>query len=247
MERSACTLILIIFIGACSLSFAGCPSDPDDWKGPPPCIDLPELGLAFVFVVALLSVSIIALATMLGNSFQSPEIIAWSKTELRELIVGAILVVLIWGVVAGTDTIVSFAFLSTGEKNLAELGSSSLDGLLDYLELLYGKVADAYLSVGVLQGTSYYSVLAPAWWVYFSFGTSPGYGASILLSPLSTAANNLTIQILTIKAAQQLMAYISIVVPGFLLPLSLGFRLFPFTRGLGNTLIGICLGALFIT
>jgi hypothetical protein len=82
--------------------------------------------------------------------------------------------------------------------------------------------------------------------VYFTEGNSPYYGVSILLGPLSGAANNLTIQILTIKLIKMFLGYLDVVGPGFLLPVALAFRVFPFTRNMGNTLIALSLGAMFI-
>lgn len=229
--------IVVLFLVLLSLSFAA---------GPEPIIEVPELGLGFLALVALLSVLIISFSSMLAKSFQSPELMAWSKTQLTQLIASVILVVIIWSAVFGTNTMVSAIFLQSGEESLVELGETSLDPLLEYMETLYSKTADAYLSVGILQGTSYYTVVAPAWWVYFSQGNSPYYGVSILLGPLSVAASNLTTQILTLKLIQVFLVYLDKVGAGFLLPIALAFRILPFTRNMGNTLIALSLGALFV-
>ena|GEM_PF-1228295 len=230
-------VIIALFLVMLSLSFAA---------GPEPIIEVPELGLGFLALVALISVLIISFSSMLAKSFESPELMAWSKTQFIQLIASVILVVIIWSAVFGTNTMVSAIFLQSGQESLVELGATSLDPLLEYMELLYGKVADAYLSVGILQGTSYFTVMVPAWWVYFSQGNSPYYGVSILLGPLSVAASNLTIQILTLKLIQVFLDYLDKVGAGFLLPIALAFRILPFTRNIGNTMIALSLGALFV-
>ncbi|MCP4648025.1 MAG: hypothetical protein GY852_09890, partial [bacterium] len=228
--------IVALFLVMLSLSFAG---------GPDPQVGLPDLGLGFLLIIALLVSLLLVLASMLGSSLQNPGLTAWSKTQIRGLIVSAILVALIWGVVTGSNTLISVLFLSTGEDSLVDLGNAGLDDLIEYQEALYHKVADAYLSVGVIQGTSYYSVASAMSWVYLGTGYTPGYGMSILMGPLSIAANNLTTQILTFKLVKVFLVYIEAVVPSFLLPIALALRIFPFTRSAGNTLIALCLGALF--
>lgn len=229
--------IIVLFLVLLSLSFAA---------GPEPHVAIPELGIILIFLIAILTSVLLALASMIGASLQNPGLIAWSKTQVRELIVSIILVVLIWGVVTGSDTLISVIFLSTGEESLVDLGNNGLNDLIEYQEALYHKVADAYLSVGVLQGTSYYSVAAAMSWVYIGTGYTPGYGLSILMGPLSVAANNLTMQILTFKLVKVFLVYIEAVVPSFLLPVALALRIFPFTRSAGNTMIALCLGALFV-
>ncbi len=231
--------IIALFLVMLSLSFATFP-------GPGPHIEIPELGLGFILLIVLLSVMIISFSSMAANSFQSPELMAWSKTQITEVTASVILVVIIWAGVFGSNIMVSAIFLDTGQESLADLGATSLDGIIEYQEILYGKVAQAYLTVGALQGTSYHSVIAPAWWIYFSIGGTPLYGLSILLGPLSIAASNLTTQILLLKSVQAFMQYIDIVVPLYVLPLGLAFRILPFTRNVGNTLIALSLGALFM-
>ncbi|MBD3397489.1 hypothetical protein GF412_00155 [Candidatus Micrarchaeota archaeon] len=226
-------LILLIL----SMSFA---------SGPEPHVGLPSLGLELIAFIAITVAMLLALSSMIGQSLQNSAITAWSKVQVRELIVSVILAVLIWGVVTGSNTMISAIFLSTGEESLVDLGSSALDGLIGYQESLYHKVADAYLSVGVLQGTSYYSVASALMYAYLGTGYSPTYGISILMGPLSVAANNLTTQMLTFKLVKVFLGYIEVVVPGFLLPIALAMRIFPFSRNAGNTLIALCLGGLFV-
>ena len=209
--------------------------------------ELPDLGIEFLAIVMLLSIVVVAMAAMIGEALQSPSITAWSKEQLREVAAGVVLVVLIWGATAGSSTMISAIFLHDGEgiSDMPQLGEAALGDHIEYMETLYLKVADAYQAVGLLQGLSYFASIG-GFWIYFGQGNSPYFGASVLMGPLSAAANNLTIQILTFRLIQVFCEYVSAVFPAFILPIALAFRLFPFTRKMGNTLIAISLGAIFI-
>jgi hypothetical protein len=235
MERRASLLLLIILMGI-SISYAVSP----------PVIELPELGIAFVLLVGLVSVGIIALLYMLGSSLEMPNLTAMAKENLKELIVGAVIVVLVWSVVIGGDTIVGAIFLQDGAPdNIPELGASALQPHIDYLETLYLKTTDAYQAVAFYQSFSYFASLG-LYYVYVGQGESPYFGAGIVLGSLSNAANTLTVQILTFRLLKVFTYYIAEIFPAFILPIALAFRLFPLTRKMGNTLIAICLGAIFV-
>ncbi|MFP3949846.1 MAG: hypothetical protein ACLFUZ_02000 [Candidatus Micrarchaeia archaeon] len=221
---------------AVSLSFA----DNGDLE-----VSLPSLGIGFLLVIALVSVGLVALSSAVGSALQSPGIIAWSKEQFRETFAAVILVVLIWGFVTGSNTLIGAIFFQEGITDLPGLGEAALDGHLEDMEGLYLKVADAYQTVGIYQGFSYFASVG-GFWIYFGQGGSPYFGASALLPSLSTAANNLTTQILTFRLLKVFMVYIGEAVPEFLLPIALAFRIFPFTRKMGNTLIALCLGAILV-
>ncbi len=209
--------------------------------------ELPDLGIEFLIIVMFISILVVAMSAMIGEALQSPSISAWSKEQLREVAAGIVLVVLIWGATAGSSTMISAMFLHTGEgiTDVPQLGEAALEPHIEYMETLYLKVADAYQAVGLLQGLSYFASMG-GFWIYGGQGNSPYFGATVLMGPLSAAANNLTIQILTFRLIQVFCEYISEVFPAFVLPIALAFRIFPFTRKMGNTLIAISLGAIFI-
>lgn len=229
--------ILALILLLLPLSFAAdCPIEP--------CVSLPTLGIDFLFVAALVSVAIVVIAYTFSNFFQSPTMNAWAKTELRELFAAVILVALLWGLTSGLNPLIKYY---TGEPTFVSLGSSSLNNTITYLEDLYYKDAEAYQAIGVFQGFSVYASAGPPMgYVYLSTGTTPVYGATILMGPLSNAANNLTLQILTFRLVQTFMYYIGAVVPAFVLPLGFAFRMFPFTRNIGNTVIALSLGAILV-
>lgn len=228
MERRASLIILLSLICS-SLSFAA-------------DIELPSLGIEFVFLVALISVGLVSLLYMLGTSLEMPSLTALAKENLKELIVGVIIVVLVWSIVFSTDTIVGVIFL---QPSVPSLGADALDAHIEYLEELYLKTTDAYQTVAFYQGFSYFASIG-LYYVYIGQGASPYMGVGALLGPLSSAANNLTIEILTFRLLRVFAHYIDGIFPDFVLPIALAFRLFPPTRKMGNTLIAICLGAIFI-
>lgn len=224
--------ILLLFLLFCvSQSFA---SD----------IVLPEIGLPLLFLIGGIVAMGIGGAYMAGSFIQSPQIIAWSKQQVRELLAGFIIVVLIWGAAMGTDTLVGAVFLN-GAGGFASAGGQALDEHIEYMEDLYLQVCDAYQAVGMFQGFGYFASLG-GFWFYFGAGGSPFFGVSGLLAPLSTAASNLTVQILTFRLIRLFTFYSDGVVPTFLLPIALAMRLVPFLQRAGNTLIAISLGAMFM-
>lgn len=207
-------------------------------------IVLPEIGLPLLLLIAGLVSTGIGGAYMAGSFLQSPQIIAWSKQQVRELLAGFIIVVLIWSVAMGTDSIVGAIFLNGG-GGFASAGGAALDDHIEYMEGLYLQVCDAYHAVGMFQGFGYFASLG-GFWFYFGAGGSPFFGVNGLLGPLSTAASNLTVQILSFRLIRLFTYYIDGVIPTFLLPIALAFRMVPFTQRAGNTLIAICLGAMFM-
>lgn len=218
-------------------------SQPCFAAGPTPSgVVLPSLGLEFLGLVALLSVAVLSIAAMAGESLQSPQISAWTKEQLREVVAGTILAVLIWGSIAGSTSLISLYF---GADSFSDLGNAALQDHLDYMEMLYLKLADAYQTVGLFQGFSYFASVGIVW-IYLGQGGSPYYGASVLLGPLANAANSLTLQILSFRLIKVIGYYVEGVFPDLILPGALALRIFPFTRKAGNTLIAISLGVMVI-
>ncbi len=221
----------------------------------PPKVELPKLGIAenpaFLGAIILLSVAFAVLSYTISTAIQNASAIAWSKEQLREVIVGVIIVILVYGAnVTANEMIKSM----TGHNNAVELGSAVLDGLIGDLEMIYGKIGEAYFSVAVQQGMSVSIVEAvppikfffmqPA--IYYANDSMPYYGISPVLQMLSQASSQITIQILSFKVLKLLLLYIGGVVPGFLLPIGFAFRVFPMTKRTGDTLIALSLGALFM-
>jgi hypothetical protein len=206
----------------------------------------------------LLAVSFSALAYAVSTAIQNPSAIAWSKDMVRETIAGVIIVAIVYGAAVTANGMIvgmtGYGSLTEVGSGPTELGSAALDPLLGDLEMVYGKVAEAYFSVAVQQGTSMsvtFSVppvkfffLQPA--IYYARDMMPYYGMAPMLQSLTQSSYQLTIQMLSLKMVKVFLVYIGAVVPGFLLPLGFVFRIFPLTKKAGDTLIALSLGGLFM-
>lgn len=206
----------------------------------------------FIGSVILLSVAFVALAYAVSSAIQNPSAIAWSKDQLRELIIGVVIVVFVYGANVTANNMVTGM---TGYDNAVALGSAALDPLIGNLTIVYSKIGEAYFSVAVQQGTNVGASFGmpplptPTIFMphpYYSTYTMPFYGLSPILQTLTIAAQNITIQMLSFKVVQLLLIYIEAVVPGFLLPIGFAFRVFPLTKKIGDTLIALSLGGLFM-
>ncbi len=211
--------------------------------GASPKVDLPELGFVFVGAAVLLSTAFIAIAYMVSSAFQNPQAIAWSKNQLRELIVGVFIVVLVVGAYVAANELISSM---TGYPNAVELGEDNIRDILAPIEKIYKKVGEAYFTLGQYQGSSTSYVSGNLGYIYYHESKSPYYGVSPVMGSLNQQTYQLTMQILSFRFLLVLLQYIDVVVPNFLLPLGMAFRVFPFTKKIGNTLIALALGALFM-
>ncbi len=212
-----------------------------------PCVHMPSLNPisnpVLVGALILISVAFVALSYAVSTALQNPSAIAWSKDQLREVIVGVVIVVIVYGAAATANSLISGM---TGEPSAVALGSDSLNPMLSDLNMVYGKVAQAYFAVAVQQGASLGYVVGSFGYGTYQENRQPLAGVSPLFIALNNAASQLTVQILSLKLVQVFLEYVSTAVPEFFLPLGMIFRVFPFTKKLGNTLIALSLGALFM-
>lgn len=220
-----------------------------------PQVSIPSLDLvenpAFIIAVALLSISFVALSYAVSYSIQNPSAIAWSKEQLREVIVGIIIVVIVYGADVTANNLIHGM---TGHADAMAMGDASLRLMMDDLEMVYSKIGEAYFSVAVQQGTTVsvtwgmpplkFSFWQPT--IYYTVDYMPYFGMGSILQTLSMASQNIMTQYLSFKVVQILLSYAGAVVPHFLLPIGFAFRIFPFTRKAGNTLIALSLGAIFM-
>ena len=233
MRRALLALLLI------SLCFAGAP----------PKIELPDLGWeenpGFLFAIALLSTALVAIAYAVSSVTQSPQLTAWSKEMMRELMVGVVIVVLVIGAATTVDTMIGSIPGYEGEK-LATLGSKALDEHIDNLEKLYEKVAQGYWAIGAYAPTTVSWTPIQIWIISYGRSKMPYLGVNAALGSLSMAVQQLTFQILSLKFVQVFLVYISKVAYSFLLPVGLALRVFPLTKRVGSTIIALSLGGLFM-
>lgn len=227
----------------------------------PPCVSLPNLNPAtnpgFIGAMILLSVSFVALSYAISSAIQNPSAVAWSKEQLREVIVGVVIVVMVYGAAATANALVvsttGYGTIEDVGSGPVELGSATLEPIIGNLSVVYYKIGEAYFSVAVQQGTSvsWSATLIPkfTWWqpsIYYGRDVMPYYGLSPILQALTISSQNIMVQLLSFRVVQLFLLYIRNVVPEFLLPIGFAFRVFPFTKRLGDTLIALSLGGLFM-
>ncbi|MCI0503211.1 hypothetical protein L0Y65_00700 [Candidatus Micrarchaeota archaeon] len=197
--------------------------------------------LAFMVpAIAIIVLISLSLSSMLAASIQNPQLEAWAKTELQELLVGAVLIGIIIAFFLGSDAI---SILMTGEPDYVNKAGLIAEGWVSALMAPYGDIIEAATRIKVAASyTSGFSL--PIWIISFNYQTGPLAGASIFFQPLMLAAQGISNAIFLSQAVSLLVSFFKIVVPKVLLPLSLSVRLIPFTRRLGNTLIALSLGAI---
>ncbi|MDO8554454.1 MAG: hypothetical protein Q7S22_06615 [Candidatus Micrarchaeota archaeon] len=196
--------------------------------------------IAFVIVI-------LALANMFATSFEMPQFEAWAKNEVRELIIGVILIVIVFTLFSVSTNIL--ATLSGKTIGLDTLANPNLSSITDdffnertsTINNAYGDLMQAFHQIGVKAGFST-SIPIPVYFVSFSGGGAPfsAYGTFFIF--LSQAAQGLSISLFIYTGLQVIMKFLLSVSPP-LLYLAFAFRIFPLTRNLGNTLIALMIGA----
>ena len=200
-----------------------------------------NLDLTFVVPgVAIVVVIFLALANMLAHSISNPQMEAWVKTEIRELFAACLLIGTIVGLFIASQGI---AKALTGQDSYV----SAAQGILtSWLGPINGAYNDIILAANHLRIAATYSsgINIPIYWVSVNYQTGPLSGAAIFLTTLSLATQGLANGIFIIQGMDLLLAFLNIVVPKILLPISFCLRLVPFSRKLGNTLIAISIASI---
>ncbi len=199
-----------------------------------------------VGVTAITVVIFLALTNMLGSAISSPQMSAWVKTEIRELIAAVILIFILYTFFIGSRGITNAI---TGKGDYLIAAENVINGILT--DPMYGydrSMYDIMRSATRIRAAATYSpyMSIPLWYVGLTYSTSPLSGAGILFSSLAAATQGLATSIFLYEAVLLLIKFSYTAVPKVLLPIALCLRLIPFTRKGGNTLIAICLAAMVL-
>jgi hypothetical protein len=195
---------------------------------------------AMVPVVGVIVIIFLALANMLATAISNPQLEAWAKTELREFAAGIILIAIIMAFFISSNG-VSVAL--TGQSDYVGQSQTIVNGWEDNIISAYDNIVEA--ATRIRAAASYSSgTNIPIYWVSLNYQSSPLGGAAIFLVPLTIATQGMTNAIFLSEAIGLLLAFLKVVVPKILLPISFALRLVPFTRKLGNTMIALSLGAI---
>jgi len=208
------------------------PSTPPDVEG---------LNLTFaVPIVAVIVVIFIALMSMLAASTADPRLEAWVKTEIRELIAGAILIAIITTYFLSSDGITRAII---GESNYIELAEDILDEWIGAYDRAFRDIIRAATIIRYAATFSTYTNV-PMWYFSLNYSVNPLGGIAMILGPLNLAAQALTNAIFISEGIRLLISFLKVTVPVVIMPLAFILRLIPFTRRVGNTMISISLAAI---
>lgn len=197
-------------------------------------------GIAFIVAVFLI------IMLMLSNMLASTQLMAWTKTEFRELIAGVILVALIFGAFISSQEMTKALtgeddYITASEEVIEDMLSNDVHGF----DTAYKNIIKAATKIRI--GASYSPwITIPVWLFSLMYSTSPLSGISIMLIALGNATQGLTNVIYLYEGILLLIKFFHATVPTILFPLAFAVRLIPFTRRLGNTLIALCIGAVVL-
>jgi hypothetical protein len=216
---------------------------------------LSVLGIAFaagpdftsiVPITAVLVAIFLALMSMLATSISSPQLEAWSKNELRELVAGAILAALIYAFFIGatgvTQTLTGQSdYLTASQNIITNLMTNQTTGLDRSFD-------DIVRAATYMKAAATYSpyISVPLYVIGLTYSTSPLGGVYPLFSSLASATSGIANSIFIYEGLLFLLKFCATAVPAVLLPISLSLRMIPFTRKIGNTLIAICLAGMVL-
>ncbi|MEK6978788.1 MAG: hypothetical protein AABW86_01070 [Candidatus Micrarchaeota archaeon] len=195
--------------------------------------------LSAVFpIVAMIMIVILAMLYMASQMFSLPALNAWVKTEIKEFIVGAIVVAIVLGVFFGTTGVVS---ILTGKDNPEKAAQDAFKPVTSALNEAYHDVIRVSQEMTLLAGYSYNFAALPLFYFNYTDLSAPYSGVGQVLSALSQSASamsNALMVYLSLSVLMQFFSFASLVI----LPFALSLRIIPFTRQLGSTLIALSIG-----
>ncbi len=202
--------------------------------------------MPLVPAIALTMAVVLAFIHMVATALSDPKLEAWVKTELRELIAGVILVIIISSAFAASNSI---TVAISGEDNYMQIAIDEVESILtDANNGVDRAYKDIVVSAAkVRMGATYMPRISVAlWYVVLNYSTTPYAGIAPMISSLGLAASALVNVMFIYEGVLLILKFSAVVVPSIVLPLAFCARLIPFTRKIGNTLIGISLGAIVL-
>lgn len=189
----------------------------------------------------ILVAALLAITWMASTLFNAPQLRAWVKTEIKELIAAGLVLLIVYSLFFGTNTLTQ---VLTGEENYQEYATNKLYEFRgEFIPVLQDLVV-AQHHIGLLVGYTY-SFPFPAYYVTFSTIQSPHTGA-VPLSTMVSQANTTVINGIFLYSGIITMLSFLVSSVQYFLPIALALRFIPFTRRTGATLIALCIGAAII-
>jgi len=197
-------------------------------------------------MVAIIVGIFLAIMIMFANALSSPALMAWTKSEIRELIAGVILVAILFSLFI-TSQELSKAI--TGQEDYILASANVIENMLGNetsgYDTGYENVIRAATKIRIGATYSPYATI-PVWLFSLMYSSSPLSGISIVLISLGQATQGLTNVIFLYEGLRLLILFFHSTIPTIILPLAFAVRLIPFTRRIGNTLIAVSLGAIVL-
>ncbi len=197
-------------------------------------------------LVAITVVIFLAMGQMMAGALQNPRLQAWTKTELRELLGGVILIVIIYSAFVLSQNI---SIAVTGDMDYMEVAINIVESTLTDGSQGYDRAFSDLIRAAakVRAGATYAPHLSiPLWVVVLTYSTNPYAGIVPILNSLGMGAQALTNAVFLYEGLLLLLKFAAVTVPSVLLPFAFCARLIPFTRKIGNTLIAISLAAVVL-
>jgi hypothetical protein len=197
---------------------------------------LENIPLALPAVITTV-VIMLSLGYMMGQTLNMPPVISWVKIELRELIVSLILFVIVFSLFSAST---AFVTTLTGETNYQAAAKVTINDMTARAIDAYNQALKAYHAIWLNVG--YNSNLAVGFYVMVTTAGAPHSGYAPYLQFLGQATAALTNMIFLYGAMNAFLDFFIAIGPKMLW-LAFAFRIVPFTRSLGTTLIALTIGA----
>ena len=211
----------VFLLALASLSFAG-------------LLDSMQYVLPGVIITIVI---ILALLQMFSTAIQLPQLESWVKNEIREVIVAAVLIIIVFTIFSVSTNIIT---LLSGKPDINAATASFFDERLSSLDQGQLDLMRAFHQIGLRSGFST-SAAFPIYWVGYTGGGAPFSGYSTFFIFLSQASQGLTNAYFIYSGLNVLMKFLlPVAMP--LLFLAFVFRVIPFTRQFGNTFIALIIG-----
>jgi len=202
---------------------------------------LSEMGNFWIITapVAMIVTVLLAIMYMASKALSQPQLEAWTKLELREFLVGVVLIVLVITVMQASALLLPM--LTGYQGSMKDYAVFELNTFTTPLLTAYNSAIEASHHLTLLSGYSF-SYPMSLWYFSLSYWEAPYGGYASLITMLYHASQGLTNAILIYQTAVLLIDFFTSSALA-LIPLAFALRLIPFTRQAGTTLIALCLGA----
>jgi len=205
--------------------------------------DFFPIGAMFVIIAI-----VIALLNIAGQVFQSPNLIAYSKEELRILLVTVVIIVLMLGAFTGANAMFSFSIIGTND---IVYGSSPtmIDAAINYSKFLVYQISADWGALLVFN-TILHTLYSATVYVGLTFKAMFSFNVGPVLKPLVDILG-LAIQFLGVALGEwmvhiAMLCFIKKWIFAIILPFGVLLRAIPLTRSAGDTLLALGFALVFV-